>query len=324
MARVINRTITIDAFIGKLIRDFGLEKIPDKYYVAEWVSEALSEMATMGASEQAVICFNVVNHTAVLPSDVIQVVQFGTYACNIDDPYVYFPGHLSLLTPFKKATSTLLETVNLTYSEVSNGVYRFSIPCGRVFANVYRRILDAEGLPQIPESFNGLNAVAYYVMSCIEKAKLHKLKNNNYEFYYNEWRRLLEQHQNDILTADLGDKENIHNLNSKFFKRSNFRNFFSEIEHKSYNNIGFNSTSTGNNNLIGNVYHARLGAHIPNALMGVTKLYNNDIKIDCLDTEPTNVCNGYTYYDLGLGVSRFWNPVTGWERIAIGNVSCTY
>lgn len=315
MARTVKRTVTIDQFIGKLIRDFQLTTIPDKYDVLEFVSEALSEMTVTGATEKAVVCFNVDEHIGCLPLDVIQVHQFGTFSCIESDIYGSFPGEMVGIQPFRKATSTLGKTNNLTYSEVANGIYRFSIRCGRVFANVSRQIIDAEGLPQIPASFNGLNAVAYYVMSCLEKPKMHKLKSNNYQFYYEEWRRLLDQHLSDEMSLDRADFENIENINRRFFKGRSFDSLYSKAETNVGNNLAFNSYR---NNLSG--YSARFGTHITDVPKVITQLYSNNIKIDCLTEAPSNVCAGYPYYNPKDGKCRFWNPVSGWELVHIGTI----
>ena len=190
---MVYKTISSDAVISKIFRDFKPANsgwIGDAF---EWIGEGLEIMGAYTGYIRKPVCLEVVDFKAKLPCDLEQVEA------------IEFEGHR---LPYSNGTNSVANCcINLPihsseYCSFNPNYIQTSFATGKIIVHILTLPVDCNGLPMIPDNVLCTTALSWY---CISMMCLRGFKHQtiDYKTALMMWEKYYPQAQNDMNFPDI-------------------------------------------------------------------------------------------------------------------------
>lgn len=217
---MVYRTVSSDALIAKIYRDFKPSNsgwISDAF---EWIGEGLQIIGAYPTLERKPICVNIIDYKGKLPCSLEQIegVEYDGYRL-----------------PYSNAVNSVanccsnLPLHTSEYCSFNPNYIQTSFPTGKVIIHCLVIPTDCDGLPMIPDDALCTTALSWYVMSMM---LLRGFKHQviDYKTAIQMWEKFYPQAQNSMNFPDIEHYEKFKkswvNVVININKQSQFFNDF--------------------------------------------------------------------------------------------------
>lgn len=206
--------ISSQAIIGKVLRDFRVQRTDWINDAIEWIGEALSAIGTSAQLEDKTKIVKTHSHKARLPDDLYVITDVGYGNDNTESnqkptredfdyrmSYGDSHGHPSLIREDEdadKGVNTSEETFLL-----SDGYIKTSFESDWILISYKGFVVDDDGYPKVPDEFNFKQAAYWYIITkMVEGGEKHPA-GLNYQQVEARWLKYCTQARNKAKMPDI-------------------------------------------------------------------------------------------------------------------------
>lgn len=190
---MVYKTISSEAIIAKIYRDFKPANSGWVIDALEWIGEGLSVIGVFTGMEQKPICVKIIDFKGKLPCELEQIEGVEYQKCRL---------------PYSNATNSIpnccinLPLHHTEYCNFNPNYIQTSFAEGEVIIYIQAIPTDCNGLPMIPDNELCKTALSWYCMSMM-LLRGFKHQVTNYPMAIANWEKYYPQAQNDMNFPDI-------------------------------------------------------------------------------------------------------------------------